>query len=90
MKTRLFLAFALVLSMFQGWAVPVDTVKNQTSSLSKITQRENLLFGDSIAKRNDSGTLDGIELIDLGSIDGIERMDGKITGKLQAATGVVK
>lgn len=90
MKTRFILAFALVLSMFQGWAVPVDTVKNQTSSLSKITQRENLLFGDSIAKRNDSGTLDGIELIDLGSIDGIERMDGKITAETTSSNGSSK
>ena len=64
MKTRFALFIALMLSMAQGFAVPVDSLNNQSSGLGKVSQSENLRYSDSITMRTDFGTVNGFERMD--------------------------
>ena len=64
MKTRFALFIDLMLSMAQGFAVPVDSLNNQSFGLGKVSQSENLRYSDSITMRTDFGTVNGFERMD--------------------------
>ena len=76
MEKRFLTLVALVLVMVQGFAVPVDSVKNQMSGMGMSSQRENMVVADGVAERTDFGTFDGFE-----------RMDGKTTTESTSSNG---
>ena len=64
MKKFLTFYFALVLSVAQGFAASIDSLRNETSGFGISNFRDGLGIGDGFALKDTTGTVDGLMRID--------------------------